>query len=73
MATAAAILYSVKNGTKQARTISNINPDATNVQVRTFTQALNSLTTRTYVETYKVIRINCDAESDSVSGGEGNG
>lgn len=69
MATAAAILYSTYNGKKQAKTISDISTTATNVQIRTFTQALNALTNRSYVETYKVLRVNCDTESDSVSGG----
>lgn len=64
MATAAAIIYSTLNGKTQARTISNIDPNATNLQIRTFTQGLNALTTRQYVETYKVIRINCDTEAD---------
>ena len=68
MATASAILYSTKNDKKQARTISNINPNATNLQVKTFAQACNALTTRTYVETYKILRINCDTEEDNNNG-----
>lgn len=71
MATASAILYSTKNDKKQARTISNINPNATNLQVKTFAQACNALTTRTYVETYKIIRINCDVEPDEEDNNNG--
>ena len=69
MATAAAILYSTYNGKKQAKTISDISTTATNVQIKTFTQALNALTNRSYVETYKVIRVNCDTEADFVPAG----
>lgn len=69
MATAAAILYSTYNGKKTAKTISDISTSATNLQIRTFTQALNALTNRSYVETYKVVRVNCDTEADFVSAG----
>ena len=65
MAEVSAILYSTKNNKKQARSITNISPTATNVQIRTFAQACNALTTRTYNETYKIIKINCDTEEDN--------
>lgn len=65
MAEVSAILYSTKDNKKQGRSITNISPTATNAQIRTFAQACNALTTRTYVETYKILKINCDTEEDN--------
>ena len=65
MAEVSAILYSTKDNKKQARSITNISPTATNLQIRTFAQACNALTTRTYNETYKFVKITCVTEEDN--------
>ena len=64
---ASAIVYSTPQGAdkKYAKTISDIDPNATAAQIRAFTQALNALSTNTYVETYKILRINCDTEANN--------
>ena len=60
MAEVSAILYSTSNGQKQAKSITNVSPTATPLQIRTFAQAVNALTTRTYVETVRIEKIVCD-------------
>ena len=63
-----AIVYYTKQGEvnkKVGKTISDLSPNATPVQIRTFTQALNSLSTNTYVETYRIERLNCDTEANN--------
>lgn len=61
-----AIVYSTDSSTKKvAKTISNVAPSATAVQIRTFAQALNALSTNTYVETYRIERLNCDTEANN--------
>ena len=60
MAEVSAILYSTYNGKKQARSITNISPTATPIQIKTFAQAVNALTNRTYVETVQIVKTVCD-------------
>ena len=65
MADVSAVVYSTKDNKKQARSITNIAPTATNAQIKAFAQACTALTTRTYVETYKIVKTNCDTEVDN--------
>ena len=44
------------DGKKISTNISDINPEATNQNIKTFAQMLNSLTTNTYVETTKITK-----------------
>lgn len=64
MAEVSAILYSTYQNKKTARSITNIAPTATNTQIKTFAQAANALTNRTYVETVKIEKVVCDTEPD---------
>lgn len=43
-------------GKKLSTNISDINPEATNQNIKTFAQMLNSLTTNNYVETTKITK-----------------
>ena len=45
------------------KTLTDINPYASNEQLATFGQMLNSLSNSTYGKTEKVTKVNCDAES----------
>ena len=63
-----AIVYYTKQGDvtgKTGKTISNVSPTATPTQIKTFAQALNALSTNTYVETYRIERLNCDTEANN--------
>lgn len=64
MSEVSAILYSTKDGKKTARSITNISPTATNLQIKTFAQAANALTTRAYNETVRIDKIVCDTDPD---------
>ena len=61
-----AIVYSTASGSdkKVGKTISNISASATPTQIKTFAQALNALSMNTYVETYRIERLNCDTEAN---------
>ena len=50
-------------GKKLQKTLTDINANASNQQLVSFAQALNSLTTNTYVETNRVDKSNCDEEA----------
>ena len=51
------------DGLDASKTISNVNPDATNAQLAQFGQKVTTLTDNTYGKTDRVITINCDTES----------
>ena len=44
------------NSSKISTNISDINPEATNQELKTFAQMLNGLTTNSYVETTKITK-----------------
>lgn len=44
------------NSSKISTNISDINPEATNQEIKTFAQMLNGLTTNSYVETTKITK-----------------
>lgn len=50
------------SGKKGQRSVTDINPNATSAQIKTFAQALNALTTNNYVETNRIQTINVDTE-----------
>ena len=52
-------------GKKLQKTLTDINPSATNSQLKAFAQQLNALTTNTYAEANRVDRVNCDTEADA--------
>lgn len=61
-----AIVYSTdSSGNKVAKTISNVSASATATQIKTFAQSLNALSNNTYVETYRIERLNCDTEANN--------
>ena len=51
-------------GDKITTTISDVNPTASNLTLKTFAQKLNMLTTNTYEETNKVTTVNVDSTAD---------
>lgn len=57
-----AIVYSTKQGgiDKAGKTIADISATATPAQIVAFAQAFNALSTNSYVETYRIERLNCD-------------
>lgn len=44
------------NSSKISTNVSDINPEATNQELKTFAQMLNGLTTNSYVETTKITK-----------------
>lgn len=52
----------VATGKKLQKTLTDINAAATSAQIKTFTQALNNLTTNNYVETNRIEKTNVDTE-----------
>lgn len=50
------------SGKKGQRSITDINPNATSAQIKTFAQSLNALTTNNYVETNRIQTLNVDTE-----------
>lgn len=44
------------NSSKISTNISDVNPEATNQELKTFAQMLNGLTTNSYVETTKITK-----------------
>ena len=61
------------SGKKGQRAITDINPDATSAQIKTFAQALNGITTNNYVETNRIQTINVDTESVPVPASKATG
>lgn len=57
------------SGKRLTKTLTDINVNATNAQIKSFAQALNGLTTNVYLETNRVDKTNCDTESGGGSGG----
>lgn len=55
----------VATGKKLQKTLTDINAAATSAQIKTFTQALNNLTTNNYVETNRIEKLNVDTEEPS--------
>ena len=51
------------NGQTFQKTLTDINPDAGNTELKTFAQMLYAMTDNTYGKTDRVIKINCDTES----------
>lgn len=51
------------NGQTLQKTLTDINPDAGNTELKTFAQMLNGLTDNTYGKTDRVIKYNCDTEA----------
>ena len=49
------------SGKKRKRSFSDINPKATNAQLKEFAQQLNAMTTNIYAETDRIDRINVDS------------
>ena len=64
MAEVSAILYSTYQDKKTAKSITNVSPTATPIQIKAFAQAANALTNRTYVETVRVEKLVCDTEPE---------
>lgn len=56
------ITTEINSGKKLQKTLTDINPEATNAQLVAFTRSLNGLTTNTYVETNRIDRVRCDDE-----------
>lgn len=49
-------------GKKIQKTFTDVNPEATSAELKTFVQMCNGLTNNTYVRTDRVNKINCDTE-----------
>ena len=64
MAKIAINLVSTEQGTgrKLQKTLTDINPEATSAQIKTFATALNNLTTNVYGETNRIHKLNIDTE-----------
>ena len=66
MATTSAIITMVDDSMNHVqKTLTDLNPEATNAQIKTFAQKLTAITGNTYESTYRINRINCDTEADS--------
>ena len=63
MAKETLIITSTNAGKTLQKTVTDINPAATNAQLATFGGMLNSLTTNTYGKTDRVRKVNCDTEA----------
>lgn len=55
-------IQTTKDGSTSTKTITDVNPAATNTQLATLGTMLTALTTNTYVKTDKVTTVNCDTE-----------
>lgn len=55
-------IQTTKDGSTSTKTITDVNPAATNTQLVTLGTMLTALTTNTYVKTDKVTTVNCDTE-----------
>lgn len=60
----------VATGKKLQKTLTDINAAATSAQIKTFTQALNNLTTNNYIETNRIEKTNVDTEEAPRQGKE---
>ena len=65
MAKTSAIITSTDptTGKTLQKTLTDINPDASNAQIATFGGMLNAITGNGYVNTFRVDKVNCDLES----------
>ena len=69
--TALNVTFTDANSNEQLqKTLTDINPAATNAQLKAFAQSFYGLSDDTYVKSNRVDRINCDTEE---SGGTGSG
>ena len=55
------------NNKVNQKTITFINPEASNADLKTFAQGLNALTTNSYNETVRIEKINVDTEDDRIT------
>ncbi|MBR6888763.1 MAG: hypothetical protein IKN16_10005, partial [Selenomonadaceae bacterium] len=63
--TSAIVTYTDNDGKTCQKALSDINPDASNAEIKTFAQKLLGLTDNTYVSTDRVDKVNCDTEADT--------
>ena len=61
--TSAIITYTDANGKAMQKTLTDINPEATNTEIKTFAQKMVGMTDNVYVQTDRVDKINCDSEA----------
>ena len=64
--TSAIITYTDANGKAMQKTLTDINPEATNTEIKTFAQKMVGMTDNVYVQTDRVDKINCDTEASPV-------
>lgn len=57
------IINSTKNGKAVQKTVTYVNPSASNANLAAFGQKITALSTNTYVNTERVNKIVCDDES----------
>ena len=66
MATTSIIVNSTDTSGKSAqKAMTCVNPDATNAQLAALGQMITAASNNTYVETFRINKINCDLESDA--------
>lgn len=63
--TSAIVTYTDNAGKTCQKALSDINPDASNAEIKTFAEKLIGLTDNTYVTTDRVDKVNCDTEADT--------
>ena len=56
------IITATKSGKTIQKSLTDVNPEATNAQLATFGTMLNALTTNTYQKTDRITKVNCDTE-----------
>lgn len=61
--TSAIVTYTDQDGKTCQKALSDINPEASNAEIKTFAQKLLGLTDNTYVSTDRVDKVNCDTEA----------
>ncbi len=61
--TSAIITYTDANGKAMQKTLTDINPDASSAEIKTFAQKMVGMTDNVYVQTDRVDKINCDTEA----------
>lgn len=64
MTTDIKITATTPQGGTTSKTITYINPDATNAQLATLGTMINSLTDNQYVKTTKITQVDVDTEAD---------
>ncbi len=62
MAKESVIITATKSGKTIQKSLTDMNPEATNAQLATFGTMLNALTTNTYQKTDRITKVNCDTE-----------